>query len=241
MPGFVVLGARNLGGAILDRFLADGWSGAAIVRSEETAEAVRARGATGIVADVTDREALRAALARAREGLGSIDAVVNAVSLAPPPGPGAPWGGGPAADAPPEAFDAWCAATARLCHSFLALGAEQLRASGGGTLIQVSNATSRHAVAGAGLWSAGQQAARAITQAAALELRDEGIHACFLIAGAPIDSPKSRPRMEADGVPVEAALDMGEIAKAVAYLVSQGPRGQSYVLDLSAAQAGWIP
>lgn len=241
MPGLVVLGARNLGGAIVDRFLADGWAAAAIVRSEETRAAVDARGATGIVADVTDRDALRAALAQARGALGSVDAVVNAVSLAPPPGPGAPWGGGPVADAPAAAFDAWCAATARLCHSFLALGAEQLRASGGGTLIQVSNATSRHAVKGAGLWSAGQQAARAITQVAALELRDEGIHACFLIAGAPIDSPKSRPRMEADGVPVAATLEMPAVAAAAAYLASQDGRGHSYVLDLTAEQAPWIP
>lgn len=241
MPGIVVLGARNLGGAIVDRFLADGWQAAAIVRSEETRAAVEARGAIGLAADVTDRAALESALAEAREALGSIDALVNAVSLAPPPGPGAPWGGGPVAAAPADAFDAWCAATARLCHSFLSLGAEQLRASGGGTLVQVSNATSRHVVKGSGLWSAGQQAARAITQTAAVELREEGIHACFLIAGAPIDSPKSRPRMEADGVPPEATLEMPAIAAAAAYLVSQGPRGQSYVLDLTAAQAGWIP
>lgn len=241
MPGLVVLGARNLGGAILDRFVADGWDVAAIVRSEETAAAVRERGGTGIVADVTDPAALDAALGEAEAALGSLDALVNAVSLAPPPGPGAPWGGGPVADSSPEAFDVWCAATARLCHSFLSLGARRLRSSGGGTLVQVSNAMSRHVAPGAGLWGAAQQASRAITQAAALELRDEGIHACFLIAGAPIDSPKSRPRMEADGVPLEGSLDMAEIAGAVAYLVSQGPRGQSYVLDLSAQQARWIP
>lgn len=240
MPGLVVLGARNLGGAILDRFVADGWQAAAIVRSEETAEAVRARGATGVVADVTSHAALDAALGEARATLGSVDALVNAVSLAPF-GPGVTWGGGPLADAPPEAFDAWCAATARLCHSFLSLGARELRASGGGTLIQVSSATSRHVVVGSGLWSAGQQAARAITQTAALELRPEGIHVCFLVVGGPIDSPKSRPRMEADGVPLEASLAMPDIAAAAAYVVAQGPRGHSYELDLSACQANWIP
>ena len=240
MPGLVVLGARNLGGAIIDRFLADGWSAAAIARSEETAGAVAARGATGIVADVTDHDALGAALDEARAAIGSVDALVNAVSLAPF-GPGVTWGGGPVADAPPEAFEAWCAATARLCHSFLALGARQLRMSGGGTLIQVSNATSRHAAVGSGLWSAAQRAARTITQVAALELRAERIHVCFLIAGAPIDSPRSRPRMEADGVPLEASLEMPAIADAAAYVVAQGPRGQSYELDLTAAQANWVP
>jgi len=240
MPGLVVLGARNLGGAILDRFLADGWDAAAIVRSQETAEAVRARGAVGIVADVTDHGALQRALDEARGAVGTIDAVVNAVSLAPF-GPGVVWGGGPVADATPEAFEAWCAATARLCQSFLSLGARHLRSCGGGTLIQVSNAASRHAIVGSGLWSAAQRAARTLTQVAALELRAEGIHVCFLIAGAPIDSPKSRPRMEADGVPLEASLEMSAVADAAAYVVSQGARGQSYELDLTAERAGWIP
>ena len=65
MPALVVLGARNLGGAILDRFLADGWEATAIVRSAETAEAVEARGAHAIRADVTDPSQLHDALAAA--------------------------------------------------------------------------------------------------------------------------------------------------------------------------------
>lgn len=39
----VVLGARNLGGAILDHFLGLGWNAAAVARSEDTLERVRAR------------------------------------------------------------------------------------------------------------------------------------------------------------------------------------------------------
>ena len=78
MPALVVLGARNLGGAILDRFLADGWKATAIVRSAETAEAVEARGARAIRADVTDPSQLRDALAAA----GPVDCLVNAVSVA---------------------------------------------------------------------------------------------------------------------------------------------------------------
>ena len=34
----VVLGARNLGGAIVERFVALGWNAAAVARSEETLE-----------------------------------------------------------------------------------------------------------------------------------------------------------------------------------------------------------
>ena len=36
MPALVTLGARNLGGAVLDRALAAGWTCAAIAQSDDT-------------------------------------------------------------------------------------------------------------------------------------------------------------------------------------------------------------
>ena len=65
-PVVVVLGARNLGGAILDHLVSEGWRGAAVARSEETAAAVRERGALGIAADASDPSSLDSALARVR-------------------------------------------------------------------------------------------------------------------------------------------------------------------------------
>ena len=44
MPSIVVLGARNLGGAILQHHLAAGWQGGAVARSDDTLESVRAAG-----------------------------------------------------------------------------------------------------------------------------------------------------------------------------------------------------
>jgi len=102
VPALVVLGARNLGGAILDRFLADGWEATAIVRSAETAEAVEARGARAIRADVTDPAQLRDAL----DAAGPVDCLVNAVSVARFD-PQVPWGGGPLVDATIERYRAW--------------------------------------------------------------------------------------------------------------------------------------
>src|SRR3954469_14534836 len=99
MPSLVVLGARNLGGAILGHHLNAGWRGAAVARSPETLETVRAAGgvplpggaadagAAGglpLQADASDADALRGALERARAELGRIDLVVNAVSAARP-------------------------------------------------------------------------------------------------------------------------------------------------------------
>ena len=117
------------------------------------------------------------------------------------------------------------------------LGTELLR--GGGTLIQVTNATSVRPTPGSGLWSAGHHAMRAMTLAAAQELRAEGIHACVLGVDAPIDSPKSAPRLAADGIPPEGAVEMAEIAKAALFLAGQGPRGVSYELRLTASGALW--
>ncbi len=44
MSTVVVLGARNLGGAIIERFLAEGWNAAGVARSDDTLERVRSAG-----------------------------------------------------------------------------------------------------------------------------------------------------------------------------------------------------
>jgi NAD(P)-dependent dehydrogenase (short-subunit alcohol dehydrogenase family) len=238
MPALVALGARNLGGAILDRALAEGWSCAAIARSDDTLEAVRARGAHAVAADVLDAGELERALADAAEALGGLDALVDAVSIASM-GPGDVWGGGPIADATPADFVRWSADVARQAFLFLSLGARALRRHGGGTLVQVTNASSRHPAPGAGLWSGAHHAMRAMTLSAAQELRAEGIHACVLAVDGPIDSPKSAPRLAADGIPPEAAVDMQEIAKAALFLAGQGARGVTYELRVTSLGARW--
>ncbi len=238
MPALVTLGARNLGGAVLDRALADGWSCAAIAQSDDTLEAVRGRGAHAFRADVLDPVELEQALAEAGEALGGLDAIVDAVSVARM-GPGDAWGGGPIADAGPATYDRWLSDVARQAFLFLSIGARALRTHGGGTLVQVTNAASLHPAAGSGLWSGAHHAMRAMTLAAAQELRGEGIHACVLAVDAPIDSPKSAPRLAAGGIPPEGAVDMAEIASAALFLAGQGARGVSYELRLTSLGARW--
>ena len=96
MPALVVLGARNLGRAVLHHFRADGWEGAAVARSAASLDGLDG---LGIRADASDPDALRGALAEARERLGGLDLIVNAVSAARPPQDGGPFGGGPLAEA----------------------------------------------------------------------------------------------------------------------------------------------
>ena len=109
----------------------------------------------------------------------------------------------------------------------------------GGTLIQVTGGSARRAMPGRGLWSAGAQAARAITHAAAQEVREEGIHVALLIVDATIESPKTAAFTR--DTPREALADMKLIAEAVEYLAGQEPRAYTHELMLTPAGDTWVP
>jgi NAD(P)-dependent dehydrogenase (short-subunit alcohol dehydrogenase family) len=234
----VVLGARNLGGAIVDHFLALGWHVAAVARSEQTLEAVRARGAVALSADASDPDQLERALDRARHQLGSLDAIVNAVSAARPPGHGG-FGGGELADADVAAFQGWTVAVAEQAFAFLSTGARALRQSGGGTLVQITGGSARRAMPGKGLWAAGAFATRALVQAAAQELRDESIHVALLAVDATLQSPKTA--AFTGDQPANALADQGQVAEAVAFLVSQRERAWTHELVVTPAGDRWVP
>ena len=233
----VVLGARNLGGAIIDHFLGLGWGAAGVAQSEETLKRVREKGAVAVAADASDVGSLTMALADIRGQLGDVDAVVNAVSAARPTG--GPFGGGPLATADLDAFRGWTVAVAQQAFVFLSVGAAALREGDGGALIQITGGSSRRAMPGKGLWAAGAFATRALVQAAAQELRQEGIHAALLAVDATIESPKTA-QFTRD-VPIGALGDMGEIAAAVAFLVEQGARALTHELTVTPAGDRWVP
>jgi NAD(P)-dependent dehydrogenase (short-subunit alcohol dehydrogenase family) len=234
----VVLGARNLGGAIVDHFVGLGWNAAAVARSEETLKAVRSQGALGVSADASDRDSLTAALSHVRAELGSVDAIVNAVSAARPPG-GGPFGGGELADADLAAFHGWTVAVAEQAFTFLSVGTRALRESGGGALVQITGGSSRRAMPGKGLWAAGAFATRALVQAAAQELREASIHVALLAVDATIESPKTA--AFTGDQPANALADQGQVAEAVAFLVSQRERAWTHELVVTPAGDRWVP
>jgi NADP-dependent 3-hydroxy acid dehydrogenase YdfG len=234
----VVLGARNLGGAIIDHFRELGWNAAGVARSQDTLERVRQRGALAIRADAAEVGSLTEALSTARAELGSLDAVVNAVTAARPTSAG-PFGGGELAAADLDAFRGWTVAVAEQAFVFLSVGAGALREAGGGALIQVTGGSTRRAMPGKGLWAAGAFATRALVQAAAQELRPVGIHVALLAVDATIESPKTA-GFTAD-VPREALGDMSQIAAAVSFLAEQGPRALTHELVVTPAGERWVP
>lgn len=187
----LILGARNLGGAIAEHLAVAGWSVAAVARSDETIERVLERlpDALAVAADAADGDQLAAVAEQTRERFGSLDLVVNAVS--PGPRPAGTFGGGPLVEASREDLDHYMTGVARQVFTFLGAGARALRAEGGGTLVQITGGSSRRAIAGRGPWAAGAFATRALTQSAALELREEGIHAALLIVDATIRNART--------------------------------------------------
>src|SRR5260370_30556491 len=96
----LVFGARNLGGAIIETLIADGWAMAGVARSTATLEKIARAGALALEEDVTDQASVTRALAQSSEANGPIDLVVNAASTygggrTGPVGRGPPAGGGP--------------------------------------------------------------------------------------------------------------------------------------------------
>jgi 3-oxoacyl-[acyl-carrier protein] reductase len=234
MPSLVVLGARNLGGAILKHHLDAGWRGAAVAQSPETLTAIRAAGGLALSADASSPESLSGAFEQARAEFGGIDLIVNAVSAARPTRPG-PFGGGDVGDATVEDFRGWTGAVAEQAFVFLSEG---LR-TGASTLIQITGGSARRAMEGRGLWAAGAAATRALVHAAAQEHRERGVHVALLIVDATIDSPKTA-SLIADRAPEETA-DQAQIARAVEYLAGQTPRAYTHELVVTPAGDRWLP
>ena len=76
---------------------------------------------------------------------------------------------------------------------------------------------------------------RAITQAAALELREQGIHVALLIIDAgiqPIATPAPSP---------DAATAPGDLAAAVLFLAEQGARAATHELQVTPLAERWVP
>ena len=234
----LVFGARNLGAAIIETLIDHGWAVAGVARSEATLEKVAAAGALALHADVTDQTSVRAALEQVAGEHGAVDLVVNAAAAYGGDRSG-PFGGGQIAEARADAFDSWAVAPARSAFTFLSATAGFLVDQGGpATVVQVTGGSSRRAMPGRGLWAAGAFGVRAITQAAALELRGQGIHVALLIVDAGIEPLSGAVRA---GSVRETLADPRQIADAVRFLADQGARGATHELQVTPLAETWVP
>jgi len=221
MPTALVIGARNLGFAVIERLLSDGWTVAGAARSAEALDV-----------DVTDQESVLAALQQLGARHGRVDLAVNAASPYGGSRSG-PFGGGSLAQALPTGFEDWAAMPARGAFGFLSACARFMSVQGGpATVIQVTGGSARRGMPGRGLWAAGAFGVRALTQAAAAELREQGIHVALLIVDGIIDR---------SGSDDTATADPASLADAVAYLAAQSPRAMTHELQVTPARDNWTP
>src|ERR1700754_1993734 len=234
----VVFGARNLGRAVIELLVSDGWAVTGAARSRSTLDGVSAAGALAVQADVTDPSSVRDVLERAATAHGGVELVVNAAAAYGGEHSG-PFGGGPIAEAGLDGFDAWAAAPARSAFSFLSASGRFALAQGrAATLVQVTGGSARRALPSRGLWAAGSFGVRAITNAAALELRPRGIQVALLIVDAgiqPLDG-STRP-----GVSPDALADPRKIADAVLFLGNQDARSATRELQVTPLAESWTP
>ncbi|HET9126261.1 MAG TPA: SDR family oxidoreductase [Solirubrobacteraceae bacterium] len=235
MPAALVIGARHFGFAIIERLLGDGWSVTGAARSAETLARVRGVGARALEVDVTGQGSVLEALEDCADHDGRLDLVVNAASPYSARRDGGPFGGGVLADAASDAFDSWSVMPARGAFAFLSASARFALAQtphSPMTILQVTGGSARRGMPGRGPWAAGAFAVRALTQAAAQELRPSGIHVALLIVDAVIDRTG-----EGDA----STADQPALADAVAYLASQSPRAMTHELQVTPALDSWTP
>jgi 3-oxoacyl-[acyl-carrier protein] reductase len=234
----VIGGTRGIGAAISRRFAADG-AGVAMIHRNRSAEAdvllaeLRTAGAAAlaIAADVSDPDALAAAMDQAIAHFGRLDILVNNAGIAIT---------GPLADYSPDAFDRTFAVNVRA--PFLAAQKAAGVMGKGGRIITIGSIVA-HRMPGEGgtLYAASKAALAGMTRGLARDLGGRGITANLVQPG-PIDTernPADGPNAEANRAPLAIRRHgtAEEVAALVAYLASEAAgfvTGSVYNID-----GGW--
>ena len=220
MPHVLVFGSRNLGRVIAEHLMAQGWDATGVARTEETAAAFPG---TGIVADATTAAGIRSVVEQAKP----FDLAVNAVS------PKGRFGGGDLVTTDDDAMAPYLEQVLPTAFAFFRICGAALIERGGGTIIQVTGGSSRRALPGRAPWGAGAAGQRALSQAAANELKPHGVHAAVLIC----DGSFGGPGDDAGG----EKIDTRELAKAVQFLHEQGRSAWTHELVVTPVGARWTP
>lgn len=220
MPRLLVLGARNLGRVVAEHLTGQGWEAVGVARSQETAAAFPGH---GIVADLTKADEMRRAVAEA----GEFDLAVNAVS------PKGRFGGGDLITTDDDAMLPYTEQVLPEVFGFYRTCGGKLAERGAGTIVQVTGGSARRALPGRAPWGAGAAGVRALSQAAANELKPNGVHAALLVCDGSFGGPG-----DDDG---GEKIDTVELAKAVLFLHEQGRSAWTHELVVTPVGDRWTP
>jgi NADP-dependent 3-hydroxy acid dehydrogenase YdfG len=205
---------------IAEHLMAQGWDATGAARSEETVSAFPGR---GVQADLTDREQMRRVVADA----GDFDLAVNAYS------PKGRFGGGDLTTTDDDAMAPYLEQLLPEVFAFYRLCGAALVQRGGGTIVQVTGGSARRALPGRAPWASGAAATRALSQAAANELKPQGVHAALLVCDGSFGSAGDDQGGE--------RIDTVELAKAVQYLHEQGRSAWTHELVVTPIGDRWTP
>jgi len=220
MPSAVVFGARNLGRVIAEHLMERGWTATGVARTQETVDAFPGN---GILADATSLDEMR----RAVDEAGDFDLAVNAVS------PKGRFGGGDLITTDDDAMLPYTEQVLPEVFAFYRTCGGKLVERGAGTIIQVTGGSARRALPGRAPWGAGAAGVRALSQAAANEMKPKGVHAALLVCDGSFGGPG-----DDDG---GEKIDTVELAKAVLFLHEQGRGAWTHELVVTPVGDRWTP
>jgi len=220
MPHVLVFGARNLGRVIAEHLMERGWTATGVARTQDTVDAFPGN---GIVADATQLDDMRRAVAEA----GDFDLAVNAVS------PKGRFGGGDLITTDDDAMLPYTEQVLPEVFAFYRTCGGKLVERGAGTIIQVTGGSARRALPGRAPWGAGAAGVRALSQAAANEMKPKGVHAALLVCDGSFGGPGD------DGGGEK--IDTVELAKAVLFLHEQGRGAWTHELVVTPVGDRWTP
>jgi NAD(P)-dependent dehydrogenase (short-subunit alcohol dehydrogenase family) len=220
MPRLLVLGARNLGRVVAEHLTGQGWEAVGVARSQETAAAFPGH---GIVADLAKADEMRRAVAEA----GEFDLAVNAVS------PKGRFGGGDLTTTDDDAMSPYLEQLLPEVFAFFRVCGGALAERGGGTLIQVTGGSARRALPQRAPWGAAAAGVRALSQAAANELKPRNVHAALLVC----DGSFGEDDDDAGG----ERIPLRELAKTVQFLHEQGRGAWTHELVVTPVGDRWTP
>lgn len=228
-------GASGIGAACVQRFQADGCKVAVLDRDAAGLLATSPAEVT-LPCDVTDADALAAAVARAASELGGLDVVVASAGIA---------ARGTVADTDPADWDRVLAVNLRGVYLTGRAAIPHLRAAGGGAIVNIASQLGLVAAAGAAAYCASKGGVIQLTRAMAVDHGPEGIRVNCVCPG-PTDTPLLEPYFGGAADPaaerkVYEAMQLHsrlvtaeEVADAVAYLAGPGASstmGAALVVD----------
>lgn len=190
--------------------------------------------ALGLALDVGESGSADQALAAAREQLGPIRLVINAI--ADPAVSGAALAN-ERSEAP--GLRPRLGTAIEPVRNVIAAGLRALAPRGHGTLIQITGGLALRARRGTSELAATGYATRALVEGSIAEARDEGVHLALLVIRGLIESDLTASMLE--GKPPRAAMTADDVTAAIDFLVAQTPaRAWTHELTLTPPEAVWL-